>query len=350
MVFEFKWGSQTFGPRVDNGKDAGILIHSNGVEGGWKDLLMPGIQVQILDGSLGDLILNPSDDVPLSMTVATNQVTCETPSHWNCAGGYRWDENGAQVIFNDNIDYVHWSGWDPAWTDVTGFRGQTVVESPDGDWNQLVIVASESMADVYLNGIRVNSVTDLSPDEGQIQLEVEYAEYFVRRWEMQPLGYVVNPVITSSALPAGVEGFVYSSFVKAAGISTPTTWNKIEGNLPDGLTLNSATGEIHGMPTLQGLYSFTIQVVDSSSGVAEQEFEVTIGSSYLVTAGLVMHLEAELGVIQTGGVVSEWADQSGSGNNLLASSSPQLLTDSTPSGKSAISFDGVDDNLRKSVV
>jgi len=347
MVLEFKWGTQTFDPRIGKGKDAGVLIHSNGVEGDWKNLLMPGIQVQILDGSLGDLILNPSDNVPLSMTVATNQVTCATPSHWNCAGGYRWDETGTQVVFNDNIDYAHWSGWDPAWADVTGFRGQTVVESPDGDWNQLVIVASGSTADIYLNGIRINSATNLSPDEGQIQLEVEFAEYFVRRWDMYPVGYVVNPVITSSVLPAGVESVAYSGFVQAACIATPTTWSKTAGNLPDGLILNSVTGEISGTPILAGLYSFTIQVIDTAGGVATQDFDITIGSSNLITDGLVMHLEAALGVVQTAGAVAEWTDQSGSGNNLLASNSPQLVAALTPTGEPAISFDGIDDKLQR---
>ena len=59
MVLEFKWGMRTFSPRVGRAKDAGVLIHSNGAEGGWQGVMMPGIQAQIMDGSVGDILLNP---------------------------------------------------------------------------------------------------------------------------------------------------------------------------------------------------------------------------------------------------------------------------------------------------
>lgn len=347
MVLEFRWGTHTYGQREGLAKDAGVLIHSNGDEGDWNGLLMPGLQVQIIDGSLGDFILAEGDQELVTMTVATEQVSCIF-NNWNCRGGYRWHDNGTELTFDQNNASVHWASWDPGWIDVAGFRGQTVVESDDGDWNQLVVVADGPGVDVYLNGVMVNSALAVSPDEGQIQLEVEFAEYFVRRWELHPLGYEPNPVIISHDQPTGVVGVAYSGAVEAAGVFAPVAWAKTAGSLPPGLSLNPDNGEIEGSPTTPGQYGFTVQVTDSNGGSAQQDFSITIVSGNLVTAGLVMQLESTQGVVQSGGSVTQWQDQSGTGGDLAAAGSPQLVAAATPSAQPAISLDGVDDQLHHS--
>jgi hypothetical protein len=59
----------------------------------------------------------------------------------------------------------------------------------------------------------------------------------------------------------------------------------------------------------------------------------------------ILQLEGDQGVSTSGGSVTGWADGSGNGNDLSANGAPTLATNATPSGQSAISFDGVDDEL-----
>ena len=71
-------------------------------------------------------------------------------------------------------------------------------------------------------------------------------------------------------------------------------------------------------------------------------------SPSLVLGGLVVHLEADQNVsLQSGNLVAGWLDRSGSGNDLVASGNPQLAAGLTPSGQSALRFDGNGDKLER---
>ncbi len=66
----------------------------------------------------------------------------------------------------------------------------------------------------------------------------------------------------------------------------------------------------------------------------------------LVLDGLVVHLESDLNVgLGAGSDVATWLDQSGLGNDLEARGNPRMLAAGTPTGRPALSFDGVDDAL-----
>jgi len=56
----------------------------------------------------------------------------------------------------------------------------------------------------------------------------------------------------------------YNFLLKAWGGTEPYTWDVSEGALPDGLTLNSATGLISGTPTATGNFKFKVLITDSS--------------------------------------------------------------------------------------
>jgi hypothetical protein len=76
---------------------------------------------------------------------------------------------------------------------------------------------------------------------------------------------VVNPlVVTTSSLPDGTVGSSYDQTINATGGTTPYTWSVAFGSLPNGLSLNSSTGEITGVPTAAGCSAFTVGVEDSS--------------------------------------------------------------------------------------
>ena len=218
MVLEFKWGNMTWGGRRQKAKDAGLLFHSNGAEGGWRNKLMPHIQSQIMEGSMGDIMMLPQTEntakkFPMSFKSRVKKVLNETNT-WNYRDGYVWSESGNARTFNTDVATVHWSNWDPGWNDKIGFRGKVNLESPDGKWNQMIISAESNKVEVFFNGQKINEVYDVQPSQGKIQLETEFAEYFVRRWELNPLGTIIywkdNPVNAKPAAsrqktPAALE-------------------------------------------------------------------------------------------------------------------------------------------------
>jgi large repetitive protein len=74
----------------------------------------------------------------------------------------------------------------------------------------------------------------------------------------------VNPdPVISGTPPPGMVGTAYSTTLSSTGGTAPLTWSTV-GSLPAGLTFNSATGVISGMPTTAGSIGFSAQVLDSS--------------------------------------------------------------------------------------
>lgn len=88
--------------------------------------------------------------------------------------------------------------------------------------------------------------------------------------------------ITTTSLPDGAIGTVYSQTLAAVNGTAPYTWSVISGAFPPGLTLNTSTGVISGTPTVPGLASFTVQCTDSTGGTPEtdqQPLTINIPSS-----------------------------------------------------------------------
>lgn len=80
---------------------------------------------------------------------------------------------------------------------------------------------------------------------------------------------VISPAaplsITTTTLPAGTINKTYTGGVLTPqGGVPPLTWSISSGSLPPGLTLNTSTGQITGVPTTAGAYPFTPEVQDSA--------------------------------------------------------------------------------------
>ena len=87
-----------------------------------------------------------------------------------------------------------------------------------------------------------------------------------------------DPAITTTSLSYGIVGLSYSAAISATG-TTPITWSITSGTLPGGLTLNSSTGVISGIPTVKGTSNFTVQA-KNTSGTATQELTIVVGDIY----------------------------------------------------------------------
>jgi hypothetical protein len=84
---------------------------------------------------------------------------------------------------------------------------------------------------------------------------------------------VVAPLaITTTSLPGGTIGTIYSAPLAVIGGTPPYAWTITSGTLPVGLSLNGSTGVISGTPSAAGSATFTVQVVDSTGALARRRF------------------------------------------------------------------------------
>ena len=87
--------------------------------------------------------------------------------------------------------------------------------------------------------------------------------------------------IATPSLPNGAVGVSYNATLTADGGATPYTWSIDRGTLPAGLSLNSSTGIISGMPTGSGNSTFTVKVSDNSTPVKRhtKHYTITVAAS-----------------------------------------------------------------------
>jgi hypothetical protein len=95
---------------------------------------------------------------------------------------------------------------------------------------------------------------------------------------------IANPPlsIVTEQLAAGFVGTAYDAMLEAFGGATPYTWAVTAGTLPDGLTLDSATGAISGTPTTVGDAEITVEVTDADTATASAALTISIGVAPLV--------------------------------------------------------------------
>jgi hypothetical protein len=177
LITEFKWGDETFAPRRENARDSGILLHSQGEDGGSEGIWMHSIECQVIEGGTGDFIVvgDGTDRFRITSTVAAQKQGASSV----------FLPDGEPVAINQGR--INWFGRDPDWADRLGFRGRQDIEYPAGEWNTLECVAKGDEIAIFLNGVLVNRATEVRPHRGKIQIQSEGAEIFFRRVELQPI-------------------------------------------------------------------------------------------------------------------------------------------------------------------
>jgi len=177
LVVEFKWGTNTYAPRVDNARDNGVLLHSTGEDGGYSGIWMHSIECQIIEGGTGDFLVVGDSGPNFSLTSPV------APQKQN--GAYVFQPNGSLATIHGGR--INWFGRDPNWKDVKGFRGKNDIEKPTGEWNHMECVAEGDKIDIFLNGTLVNRALNVKPSRGRIQIQSEGAEIFFRKVDLTPL-------------------------------------------------------------------------------------------------------------------------------------------------------------------
>jgi hypothetical protein len=86
--------------------------------------------------------------------------------------------------------------------------------------------------------------------------------------------------IITKHLSDGTQGSSYDAEIRVNGGRPPLQWKIREGALPEGLSLDSSSGRISGVPQREGSYRFAIEVRDSSQtarGLILSTYEIRIG-------------------------------------------------------------------------
>lgn len=182
LVTEWKWGEKTWDV-LDSGKytrhataarDSGILVHGVGADDAAYGHWLESIEVQIIEGGVGDFIVVGGKNQP-SLTI---EARVEGKQIYFEPGGKPVVKRGGRI---------NWWGRDPNWKDTVGYRGPRDVEAPHGEWNRLEVVCDGDHITTILNGHVVNAGSKSSHTEGKIQLQTEAAEIFFRKVEVRPL-------------------------------------------------------------------------------------------------------------------------------------------------------------------
>ena len=87
------------------------------------------------------------------------------------------------------------------------------------------------------------------------------------------------PSFSTFTLPQGQVGTAYSTSAIASSVSgsaSPFSFSVSAGALPPGLTLNSQTAIIQGLPSLQGTFNFSVIVADAQNRTATAPTQIII--------------------------------------------------------------------------
>ncbi|MBJ6802559.1 RCC1 domain-containing protein [Geomonas propionica] len=112
-----------------------------------------------------------------------------------------------------------------------------------------------------------------------------------------PAGMVYVPSLSINGyLPDGNLDHDYRHYLEATSGVAPYTWVVQSGTLPDGLTLNSATGEVSGLPRRSGMFPFTVTVTDAMGRSGTKQYLVQMSDGLVVEERSMSYRAATLSI------------------------------------------------------
>jgi hypothetical protein len=188
LIVEFKWGSLNthWNDRIGRARDSGIFLHATGPDGNSHDgdgAFMAAIECNLFQGATGDFLLirgNAADG-----RLIAPRITARVAAQLDADGWWFWQADGKPQTI-ETWGRLNWFGKSRAWRDELDFRGPQDLEKPYGEWNTIECIAEGDQIVIRINGVVANEAYDVWPTRGQILLQCEGSELFVRRMELKP--------------------------------------------------------------------------------------------------------------------------------------------------------------------
>lgn len=176
---EYAWGGKVWPPRDKTARDCGLLVHCTGKDGAVGGNWMSGFQCNMIEGGTGDI----------SITGGTKEYRFKAEAEERPMGkktGLYWKEGATAREFAPGQRLL-WSGRDPNWENVLGFRGKNDIEKPVKEWNTLVVTMKGDTMTVELNGKTISKATGLTVTKGKLQFQSEGSEILFKKIILTPL-------------------------------------------------------------------------------------------------------------------------------------------------------------------
>lgn len=115
-----------------------------------------------------------------------------------------------------------------------------------------------------------------------IRVSDSVGSYFDKTYTVNIDAFPTSIAIVTATLPDAAVGFNYVQTIQASGGSSPYLFSVSSGSLPPGITFTS-TGILSGVPTTDGIYTFTVLAVDGFGLQASRVFSLNSKGSILIT-------------------------------------------------------------------
>lgn len=213
-------------------------------------------------------------------TVTSNAATWMLGKQSPLDGGF--GDYGSSTVLETALAYQALKKISPVTyaTQLGNAQGYLIAQQlADGSWGSdplatalalqtLPTLASGTLVDTNKNGI---------PDAVETFLGQNPAA--PNRTLVASNGQSILGLTASQLIASGIQSQPFTTTMTVSGGTAPYTWSVASGYLPDGLTINAATGQILGTPTTAGTFNFSYIVKDAGNLTAAAGAQIQIASA-----------------------------------------------------------------------
>lgn len=149
-----------------------------------------------------------------------------------------------------------------------------------GNWQLMSGALPDGLALAPATGLLSGTPTEVGSFNFNVQVTDAAPTTAIRAYALSCVPAPVPLAIsTASPLAGATQGASYGATLAAIGGSgVYANWSLVQGALPAGLQLNSASGAISGKATVNGSFNFSVRVTDSVAATATKDFALAVAA------------------------------------------------------------------------